>query len=116
MRLLVDVCIGRAVEAALCERFPHFDVKCVRDIDPHLPDDEIVRIGVSENRLIITADKDFGELAYRSGMSHSGVLLLRFDELNIAERISVIAMVLTEHHGALAGHFCVYQNGLLRIR
>lgn len=115
MRFLIDVCIGRVVEEAICSSLP-FDFKCVRDIDPRMADSAIMRLADQEGRIIITSDKDFGELVYRQGMAHHGVLLLRVDDLTVAQKIDVLTNVLTEHGILLEGHFCVYQSDLLRVR
>ena len=55
-------------------------------------------------------------MVYRQGMAHHGVLLLRVDELTMAQKVDVLTKVLTEHGSLLAGHFCVYQGDLLRVR
>src|SRR5436853_6978828 len=41
----------------------------------------------SEGRLILTADKDFGELIFRDHMNSHGVILLRMEHLTIRERL-----------------------------
>jgi predicted nuclease of predicted toxin-antitoxin system len=115
MKFLIDVCLGRVVENALVTSL-ECDFKCIRDIDPRMADDEIIRIAKQENRIIITSDKDFGELVYKRGLAHQGVLLLRIDELTVQQRISVISQIITEHGAMLNGHFCVFQKDLLRVR
>jgi predicted nuclease of predicted toxin-antitoxin system len=115
MRFLIDVCVGRVVEQDICSSLP-FDFKCVRDIDPRMADSDIMRLARQEQRIIITSDKDFGEMVYRQGMTHHGVLLLRVDELTMAQKVDVLTKVLTEHGSLLTGHFCVYQGDLLRVR
>ena len=62
MKLLVDVGVGKAVEGWL--RGEGHDVLAVRDLDPRMPDEEILKSAVQGQRLVITMDKDFGELVY----------------------------------------------------
>ncbi|MDY0084031.1 MAG: DUF5615 family PIN-like protein [Ignavibacteriaceae bacterium] len=57
-----------------------FDVLSVRDIYPSMKDADILELAVKEARLIITMDKDFGELVFNSKISHAGVLLLRMED------------------------------------
>ena len=45
-----------------------------------MEDEKIIRTAFLENRMVITMDKDFGELVYHSSMKHSGVLLLRLED------------------------------------
>lgn len=65
MKILTDVGVGKAVENYLQQE--GHDVLAVRDIDPDMPDDDILALAVQEQRLVITMDKGFGELVYHSG-------------------------------------------------
>jgi hypothetical protein len=42
---------------------------------------------------VVTNDKDFGELAFRSGQLHTGILLLRLRDERGATRVRVVASV-----------------------
>jgi predicted nuclease of predicted toxin-antitoxin system len=77
LKFLVDVGVGKKVEQWL--QRGRYDIKAVRDINPKMDDREILGIAVSEGRMVITMDKDFGELVYNSGFQHAGVLLLRLN-------------------------------------
>ena len=114
MRFLVDVGVGRKVEEWLLRN--GYDTKAVRDINPKMNDEAILSIATSESRMVITIDKDFGELVYNSGLVHSGVLLLRLEDANADKKIRTIEKILTEHLSNLSNNFCVFQNGRLRIR
>ena len=67
-RFLVDVGVGKGIERYLREE--GYDTKAVRDIDPRMEDEEIVLTAVSENRIVVTMDKDFGELVYHLSTLH----------------------------------------------
>ena len=114
MTILVDVSAGQAVTDTL--RGLGHDVLFVRDRDPKLPDIDILAWAVADQRLVVTMDKDFGELVYRSGLSHAGVLLLRLDDARTAEKVRIVADIFTRHGWALPGRFSVCQDGRLRIR
>jgi predicted nuclease of predicted toxin-antitoxin system len=81
-----------------------------------MDDADILAWAVQEQRLVITMDKDFGELVYHSGQAHAGVLLLRLDQANSQEKVQTVAAIFAQQGDQLAGHFSVYQNGNLRIR
>ena len=66
--------------------------------------------------MIITMDKDFGELVYNSGLAHSGVLILRLENATGEEKVQTIRAILDEFAVSIENKFCVYQNGKLRIR
>jgi predicted nuclease of predicted toxin-antitoxin system len=81
-----------------------------------MPDADILALAAAEDRLVITMDKDFGELVYRSKQSHAGVLLLRMEDADGQAKRAVIEAIVTNHLDELGGHFSVYQQGRLRIR
>ncbi len=114
LRLLVDHNVGRGVALALCEA--GYDAVFAGDVDPHLSDTAILAWAVSEGRLIITQDNDFGALVYRSGKPHSGVLLLHMPDATRQERTTTLLWLLDHHAAIIAGHFSVFQNNQLRIR
>jgi len=64
MKFLVGVGVGKKVENWLKEN--GFDVLSVRDIDSRAKDSQILRWAVDQQRMIISMDKDFGELVYNS--------------------------------------------------
>jgi len=114
VKLLADVGVGKAVEDWL--RAQGHDVLAVRDLDPRLPDEEILEQAVREHRLILTMDKDFGELVHRSGKRHAGVLLLRLEAADSRTKVEVVRRIFERHGTKLPGKFAVYRRGRLRIR
>ncbi|MCI0496271.1 DUF5615 family PIN-like protein [candidate division KSB1 bacterium] len=114
LKFLVDVGVSKKVENWL--QSEGYNIKSVRAIDPRLPDEEILKMAANENRIVITMDKDFGELVYNSGLAHAGVLLLRLDEARSDEKVSVIKWILSEYSDMILNKFCVFKDGKLRIR
>ena len=114
MKLIIDVGVSNEVEKWLAEN--GHDVKSIRNLNPSMEDKEIIRIALKEKRLLITMDKDFGELVFKSGMDHYGVLLLRLETANSSEKLDVIKNILEHHKEKLLKSFSVYQNNRLRIR
>ena len=114
MRFITDVNLGRSIEIWLKEN--GHDVLAIRDVNPRLPDTEILNIAKKEERIVITLDKDFGELVYRSSQSHTGVILLRLENESKAEKVRVLAIILKNYSKDVPNRFCVYQNDRFRIR
>lgn len=114
LKFLVDVGVGTGVEDLLREQ--GYDTKTIRSIDPAMDDSEIIRLAHAEDRMVVTMDKDFGELVYHSAASHSGVLLLRLDDATGEEKKRVVESILLAHADRIQNSFCVFQNGRLRIR
>lgn len=114
LRFIIDVGVGKGIEKYLQEQ--GYDTKAVRDIDPSMQDKEIIRIAASENRMVVTMDKDFGELVYHSSMKHCGVLLLRLEDATGAQKLQLIKHIVENYHSQIKNCFCVFQNDKFRIR
>ena len=114
LKFIVDVGVGKTIERYLQKE--GYDTKAVRDVDPSMEDEQIIRVAVTEKRIVITMDKDFGELVYHSSMEHCGVLLLRLEDANGAENLEVIQSIMKNYSDRLMNCFCVFQNDKFRIR
>ena len=114
LKFLVDVGVGRKVEEYLLEK--SYNVKAVRLLDQRMSDEEIIRLAALEKRIVITMDKDFGELVYHSGMVHCGILLLRLEDARGSEKQKVVDEILTKHADKIKNTFCVYQNKKFRFK
>ncbi len=113
MKFLVDVnASGFLVDELM--RLGH-DVAPVAAKDPRMPDDDILRWAVSEQRIIVTTDHDFEEMIWRAGKAHCGVL--RLENLPRAERGILLDDVLQHHSQDLAsGAIVIAQSRKIRIR
>src|SRR3990172_2080429 len=67
-----DFAVVRALRAA------GHDVVAIAEVTPRAEDDAVIDLAVREERLLLTEDKDFGQLVYARGRRTAGVLLLRF--------------------------------------
>jgi predicted nuclease of predicted toxin-antitoxin system len=114
LKFLIDVGVGTSVDIWLREN--GHDVISVRDIDSRAKDQDILQLAGRDDRMIITMDKDFGELVYGSGLSHSGILILRLEDATSEEKVNIVKAILNEFAPVIENKFCVYQNGKLRIR
>ena len=114
IRFIVDMGVSRKVEEWLLTN--DYDIKAIRDIDPRMKDRDILKLAVTEKRMVITMDKDFGELVFNSGLDHSGVLLLRLEDAKSVEKVNTIQEILLKYENKLKNNFCVYQHGKLRIK
>ena len=68
-----------------------------------------------ERRILITNDRDFGELVVRGRLEHAGVVLLRLETTDLATKIARLDYVLEHHRGDLGG-FLVVTERLVRVR
>jgi predicted nuclease of predicted toxin-antitoxin system len=81
-----------------------------------MSDDNIIRLAATEKRMVVTMDKDFGELVYHSCMDHYGVLLLRLEDATVPEKLEVIKFLLGNYSSKIANCFCVFQKNKFRIK
>ena len=114
VKFLVDVGVGTKVEDWLSAN--GYDTRSVRAINARAKDRDILALAVAEARMVITMDKDFGELVHNSGQAHSGVLILRLEDATGDEKAEIVRKILAEHSGQMHHAFCVFQDGKLRIR
>lgn len=114
MRFLVDESTGTAVAEHL--RSMGHDVLAVGEVMPQATDHDILARAALEERIVVTNDKDLGELVFRSRQAHAGVLLLRLRDESSTTRVRVVQAVMERHAGQLAGHFSVATERSLRIR
>jgi len=64
---------------------------------------------------VVTMDKDFGDLIWKERWPHSGVVLLRMEEANGAERADAMRRIVREFGAELPHRFTVFKNDRLRI-
>ena len=114
LKFLVDESTGMAVVNYL--RSISHDVLAVAEVMPQANDGDILARAEREGRILITNDKDFGEMVYRGGHLHSGVLLFRLRDESVANRVRIAKAVLDEHADRLSGHFTVATESGVRIR
>jgi predicted nuclease of predicted toxin-antitoxin system len=73
MRFVVDEGCDIAVAQAL--RSAGHDVVAVAEIAPRAADDRVLKFALDDRRILITEDKDFGELVFAQGQKNNGVIL-----------------------------------------
>lgn len=114
MILVADENIDQPIVEKL--RYHGYTVEYVAELAPGITDNEVLELCSSPDTLLITADKDFGELVYRDGRLHSGVLLLRFAGLPVQVKAERVAWAVREHGAEMVGGFAVLAPSTLRIR
>ena len=114
LKFVLDVGVGNKVGQYLT--YQGYDALLISTINPSMSDSEILAIAENENRMVITMDKDFGELVYHSEKAHAGVLLLRLEDATGEEKVEVMRFIIDNFKDILEHKFCVFKNGRLRIR
>ena len=114
MNLVADESIDRQIVVHL-RRHGH-DVLYITELAPGTSDDVILQQANHLGALLITADKDFGELVYRQKFIHTGVLLLRLAGVPPDDKASTVVKALHERGTEMSDSFSVVARGSVRIR
>jgi len=114
MRFLADENIDRQIVAAL--RQAGHDVVYVAELDPGITDDQVLDIARRERLLLLTADKDFGELVYRLHRQAHGIVLIRLAGIAAEEKADIVGTVVKKHGQELHDAFSVITLQGVRIR
>ena len=91
-------------------------VLAVIEMERSIPDEEVLRRANQQAALLLTADKDFGELVFRQRLLATGVVLLRLAGLSPGAKAGIVATVIRDHARELEGTFTVVSPGMVRIR
>lgn len=94
----------------------NFEVFSIAAIDPEMDDEVILELANKEDAIIITMDKDFGELVFKNQLPHKGILLLRLEDATSEIKLVVIQNLIPYQIIKLKNNFSVYQIGKLRTR
>jgi predicted nuclease of predicted toxin-antitoxin system len=78
-------------------------------------DEDLIRKANEEDWILVTSDKDFGELVYRKQRPHNGVVLLRLDDSRRENRIAVMNRLLSQYGDRLEGSFVVVEETRVRF-
>lgn len=114
MNFLLDENCPRSLVVGL--RASGHEVVWVRETSPGISDREVLEQAYQGHRVLMTFDKDFGELAWRHGLPASaGIILIRLD---VRDPISLAGQLvdLLDAHPGWEGHFTVVQSDRIRRR
>ncbi|MFZ3076900.1 MAG: DUF5615 family PIN-like protein [Candidatus Aenigmatarchaeota archaeon] len=111
MRFLIDECTGKRL-AKLLEK-EGYDVIFAGDIMSSASDEEIIKKCEDDDRILVTDDKDFGEMVFRLGKPIRGVILIRI-VAKPETRLEAILKLLKNYD--VKNKFIVLQENAVRIR
>lgn len=112
MRFLVDESTGRKI-CELLKAAGH-DTIFVGDAMPGSTDEAVLAWAESEKRILITDDKDFGELIFRLDRPTTGVVLLRTSKANSRRRVRILFDVIKNL--GLEGNFTTVTENRIKTR
>jgi predicted nuclease of predicted toxin-antitoxin system len=114
VRWLADECVAAPLVAFL--RLGGHDVLYVAETAAGFGDADVIDLALGENRLLLTEDKDFGELVFRRKRPVPGVVLMRVGPENPALKAMRLAAAIERYGKGLFGRYIVIEEGRFRAR
>ena len=114
MKLLADESVDRGIVDRL--RSDAHSVQYVAELDPGIDDEAVLDRANRSGALLVTADRDFGELVFRLGRIHAGVVLIRLAGLSPEAKAETVSRVFDTRTDELLSAFSVVSPGRVRIR
>ena len=104
-----DFAVVRALRAA------GHDVVAIAEVSPRATDEVVMELAIREGRILLTEDKDFGQLVHANQAAAGGVFLLRFPATALADLPGAVVKLVERRGEGLLGRFVVLQPGRVRI-
>lgn len=113
MRFLVDESAGPGLAASLREQ--GHEVLSIYNEARGLQDNQVIQWAYEGNWVLITSDKDFGQLVYRERRPHKGVVLLRLENQRREYRVQAVRRLLERYGNRIPGSFVVVTEQKVRF-
>jgi predicted nuclease of predicted toxin-antitoxin system len=114
MRFLADENVSRQIIEKL--RADGHDVIAVAQSGQGASDKRVIQMANAEARVLITEDRDFGELIIRQRLGIAGVMLLELDRVTNTVEVDRVGEVVSTHAYKLVGNPVVIEPARLRLR
>lgn len=114
MKFLADESLEYPVISFLKEN--KIDIIAVRDLMRGARDAEIIDFAFKNDLLIITSDKDFGELTFRLRRPNCGIILLRLNEIESEGKANLLLNAILKLTPDIKNKFIVIDKVKIRIR
>ncbi len=99
-----------------CMRDKGLSVTSILEEFASIKDNLVLKLAVEKNAILVTEDKDFGELVFKFKLPHSGILLLRIEDMPLEQKNELVFHFITKFSTNIYKNFAVIKQGKLRIR
>lgn len=114
MKILADENISKLLVERL--RQEGHQVQYIAEIARGSNDPTVLELANRQGALLLTDDKDFGELVFHQHLRASGILLVRLATLSPSQEVEVVVKVIREYSDKLLYAFTVITPQGIRIR
>jgi predicted nuclease of predicted toxin-antitoxin system len=113
IRFIADVNVEKVIVDYLSEN--GYDIKWVPDYNCEILDEELLNVANTEKRILITNDKDFGELTFLQKKLSTGIILIRVKGQRAEDKVKLIKRLLQSYSDKLLNHFIVITDKKFRF-
>jgi len=114
MMLVADESVDGPIVKAL--RAEGYEARYIAETRPGATDDAVLAIANEHGAVLLTEDKDFGEIVFRQGKVTAGVILVRVDGLSERRKAEIVVAALRQLGKAVERSFTVIAPGQVRVR
>lgn len=104
-----------AMPVVLALREAGHEVVSIAEVAPGATDEQVLERALNEKRVLITEDRDFGELVYARGRSSAGVILVRFPNRVRRAKAATVIEAVSKLGLRLRDTFTVVEPGRVRM-
>lgn len=91
-------------------------VAYIAEESPSITDDQVLTLANTQAAVLLTIDKDFGELVFRLNRVDHGVVLVRLEGLPATTKATIVAQAFRQYGHEMHAAFSVIGPGSVRIR
>jgi len=113
IRFIIDECVGSSVAKWLSNK--SYKIYSIANESYGISDEKILDKAFNEDWVIITNDKDFGDLIFRDKKKHCGVIFMRLDNESSINKIRCLEKLLSYHIKKIKNKFIVLTEKNIRI-
>lgn len=113
MQLVADESCDFSIVVGL--RAAGHDVISIAELMRGAEDNQVIEFASTQRRLLLTEDKDFGQLVFSAAKQNSGVVLIRYPTFARSDLTDTLTKLLADHGEALYSCFVVLEPGRVRL-
>ena len=97
-------------------RWSWWNRNCKKKSNYFESDIDVLKIAIDNDLILVTEDKDFGELVYRLKYPHCGIVLIRIKDISRKERIELAAKTIYKYEHELKNNFSIITKNGIKIK
>lgn len=113
IKFIADVNVEKVIVDYLLEE--GYDVKWIPDYNCEMLDEDLLEMAKVERRILITNDKDFGELIFLQKRLSIGIILIRIKGQKVEVKLKLMKKLLQNYRNKLLNNFVIITDKKLRF-